>query len=138
MDPTNQHHEEPWSACPPGMLRRMADEVREHRRRDGLRRVTSILAVACVVASGAFLGGQAYTRWAAPNGPQEIVTLRCSEIRKLLVEYGHGALADSVREQISAHLRECPHCREQHLKLQKEEQEKKQTSWLAKKAPAKT
>jgi anti-sigma factor RsiW len=131
----NQQHDE-WTSCPPGTLRRMMGEVHQARRRALMRRFTSVLAVACLLGAGAWLGAQAFVFSRPAADPQEFVTLRCSEVRELLVQYGHGALADKVRERVSAHLRECPHCRSQHLRIQAE-QAKKQTSWLATKSPVK-
>jgi hypothetical protein len=134
----NHQHDDSWTACPPGALRRVMGEVRQTQRRAALRRVSSVLAVVCLLGASAWLGAQAFVASRdAPDHLQQHAALRCSDVRQLLVDYGHGALADTLREHIAAHLRECPHCRAQLRRLQ-EEEAKKQTSWLAKKAPAKT
>jgi hypothetical protein len=134
---SEQQHDESWAPCPPGTLLRMTQRVRETRRRDATRRITSVLAVVCLLAAGAGLGAATWIAARTPDAPAEFTALRCSEIRDLLVQYGHGTLADKLRQTIAAHLRECPSCREHHRKLQ-EEQAKKQTSWLVTKVPVKT
>jgi hypothetical protein len=133
-----KQNDDSWSACPPGTLRTMLGEVRHSRRRTAIRRVTSVVAVACLLGASAWLGAQTFV-WSRANTDQvhQHAAMRCSDVRGLLVDYGHGALAGTLREHIAAHLRECPSCRA-HLRKLQEEQVKKQTSWLAKKAPVKT
>jgi len=95
-----------WSTCESGDVGRLVSGLRRRRRNRTLAAATGIAACVLIVAWAPCAAMQS-----PPHDPL-IAGIRCSEVRSMIADYASGNVSPDKQVRISAHLENCPPCRE--------------------------
>ena len=101
--------DESWTSCPAGEVDALSRRLRSQTRMQTARRYGVRAAAMVVVGVTLFLIAR------NPGGPesgQKIGGVWCSDVMELAEDYVAGKLDAAVMAQVTAHIDDCPHCRE--------------------------
>jgi hypothetical protein len=104
-----------WAACPEGTVRGLVSQLQTRKRNEKIQRGVAIVAMLFVsVFLGSYVAG-----WLTPDS-KDFGGISCRQV----VEHAEGYVTQSLdaetRGKISAHLKQCDHCRPIIENLQKE------------------